>query len=238
MILENMSKKEIYKELKLDKERIERIVDRDLDSLSITDIRKIRDKYSGKYTFPRRTLKSPVTGNQYFIRTRVINVTRDKVQANAGVFVKTVFKNETVFIVVPSDVWGYEHLLNSKIKQTFALTVYTSHFIKRYEERYLKSGKTDLIELFDIYLNKLTTVALQIQHIDWKYETEKVRGCTFRVTGGLALGMEKKYDEHFVIANTFVSDDLLRKNQSNVANGLEGTNRLLEFLFELNLEES
>lgn len=101
-----------------------------------------------------------------------------------------------------------------------AMTVYTSHFFKRYRERCLKDDSmptNDVISTF--FVRNPELIPLDYKQVVRKWE--KYKDCAaLQVNDGIVMGTEKRYNvdghEFYVVENnTIISDTLLKDDQSD-----------------------
>lgn len=210
MILETMTKKEVRREMEIDRDRLDYMTSRQMDGIK-NKLKQIRKRYpDGNYHLPVQTYKSPLTKNRWFLYNTVCDVEkfygREKAMLVTNYVVKAIFDGEPVYItyhkrsVIPDGM----------------IVVVTSHCLRRFNERCLKMPEgTDLQEIANKFFRSFHGIAIE-KNSTWKHETDKMQGVTFNMDGGIILGMEKKDDPGYFIANTFVSMDLLGDNQKEL----------------------
>lgn len=228
MILPNMTFGELCKEVSRDAGSIWSKIGH--AAYAIRKPKEIRDRWpEGRY-LKRIEHTSKNTGNHYFILPKVTYERNysTKLGASAKVFVKTFDEHGGVlWMVVPTikSTERYESAqekldkmselgpgdLHIRPNEELAV-IYTPHFLQRYEERFLKSGETDLQVILETYLKRTN-----VKVFNWTTYKELL-GYETRVKDGIELGIVVR--DGILQSNTFISDDMLRENQNYL--GKEG----------------
>ena len=200
MIVETMTFKEIRKEIKKDAEKIRYRADKE------------RNKRNLDYCTKREVWKSDRTKNEYVIYY-IVEQRGEYILRTAQIYIKIEMKNKLCYMTFPHHFWDGE---TANDERDPAIFVYTPHFVKRYNERYLKSNLGNQ-EIFEEYLKRDNGISwIPGRKDSWKHKTEETQGIELRGNGGIILGMRKTGEEEIIICNTFISENLLRKDQEEL----------------------
>lgn len=225
MIIPGMTYQELITEVSKDSDKIFDIIFREV--LSIRKPKELRDRYPDGKTLKTVTYKSRVTGNKYFIQPKAKYDPTQKVSKLAGtgnVFVRSYdSRGKQVWIKVPVVSKKFmEALISSKDQDKLRLArssnmfeayIYTPHFLRRYNERFLHRAdlEDNLQSVLEIYLSRNSTRICNHVSGKWEHETEDRLGYETRVQDGVELGMIIR--DWIFQSNTFISDEMLREDQ-------------------------
>lgn len=220
MILPGMTYPELINEVSKDSEKLIDIMFREV--LKIRKPKILRDRYPDGKTLPTATYRSKVTGNKYYIQPRAKYDPTQKISklaATANIFTQTYdSQGKMIWMKVPlynEDFYRKMRLYgeNPESSNLIEAYIYTPHFLKRYNERFLKGNEEeDMIKILETYLSRNSTRIFSHTEGKWKYENEDRIGYEMRVSDGVELGMIVR--DGIFQANTFISDEMLREDQN------------------------
>lgn len=220
MITMNMNSDEIFKELKKDYQAILNVIDRETNRNSHKII-KIYQRTKSSVPF-KETKIINVSGNQY---RAFIKAWPDK---------REILSDTTIYSIVENGMTGKKNVIlfppiNGNLK---SIVIFEAHFMKRYRERYLKSDNMSFEEIVDRFMRSNPIISAMIPD---NQEEEEEWNLEARLNDGVALGVYQK-DTRFLRFITYVSDEMLRKNQIYLADD-SPAGQILQRYRELRLKD-
>lgn len=223
MILPTMTYKEMYDHLAADKQK----VDIKKDSL----LPKAIKAFKKRMKFPAWELYEytiPSTNNKYVIYFYAESRVRAE-KPEVGSF--TIVYNGKHRFIVKWGAGGYKHTADSGMMAVRQIHAYTSHFLQRYNERFLKDDSLTTNEVAARFLSR-NTVAMPLEQNDGinrnheKYENGKY---AFRVRDGICFSysavdgeesedgdrQKDKVDALYICYTTFMAESKMTDSQRN-----------------------
>lgn len=203
--------------------------------------------FSKQFKFPKFQIidyEHQVSKNKYLL---FFGLQNQESSLEAKVFLVYCYENEKYFID-----FGFSPKYDDISKSQIAiLSIYTSHFFKRYKERFLNDETLTIKDVIGNYFSRLTNInLLNINEDIINDYKEKYGEFSFAAltNNGLCLGEHRVYKSELPcekgkanevavnIFRTFVSKDLLTKKQENalIREELEYYDRYMEYIKKQN----
>lgn len=207
-------------------DEVTRALDKDID-----DVYEYMERNNLRTKFNRRAIKHngefPISSIHKFKSKQRIEWT-----IQLGAYGKRK-KKETIYAIHRHSKGYNVYMFMPKTHNTWYWSVFSSHYFKRYNERFLVHNYDDLFEGFDIVNEYLlynasfaTTCANPVAHEAlrgpskrFKQDEDKKRNALTISKDGVALGIQKR--KNIFVYHTYISFDLVKEFQEDLVNSLK-----------------